>query len=241
MQRRTFEIISAPLVEWLRTQNFPMRSPPIRFYPDGSLWTDDHRLLIWKNTPGGVQAVQQLIHHKLPGAYGSCRFRMLAPFGGDWQVAPNYSLTYPGAYSWLVSEFDVNELSTLMYPGICRAASEDEYDLAHVRVLVRLYRKVTQGIAEQLARALRQWFTEIGSVGVFGEAGVSSISSELRYRGREAGFEIDASGSGQETLNTLYLAILNWCMDRSYPLALIDLAPDRNEKVFASKPSVLIA
>ena len=217
-----------------------MPSPPIRFYPDGSLWTDDHELLIWTRTPGGVQAVQQLIGLRLPGAYGSCRFRMLAPFGGDWQVAPNYTLTYPGSYAWRVKEFDLNELSTLMYPGICKAASEDEYDLAHVRVLVRIYQKMTRDTAEGLAAALRQWFIEIGSVGVFGEAGVSSISSDLRCQGREAGFELDASNSGQETLNTLYLAILNWCVARSYPLALIDLAPDRDEKVFASKVSVAL-
>ena len=60
----------------------------------------------------------------------------------------------------------------LTYPTIGKDAKEDEYDLAHVRVLIRLRRKFTAALAEELAGMLRQWFTDIGSVGVFGEAGL---------------------------------------------------------------------
>jgi hypothetical protein len=83
MERPLFEIIAAPLVDWLRVQGFPLPQPPIRYYPDRSLWTNDHRVLQWTHECGAIQAVQQLIHHKLPGAYDTCRFRPLTPFGGD--------------------------------------------------------------------------------------------------------------------------------------------------------------
>ncbi len=125
-----------------------------------------------------------------------------------------------------------------MYPAVLKEATEDEYDLAHVRVLIRLRKKFTAALAEELAGVLRQWFTEIGSVGVFGETGLRSISSEMRWLDKCAGFELDAQGSGQETLNTLYLAVLNWGMNQKRPLVLTDLAADKGEPVFASSRSV---
>jgi hypothetical protein len=123
---------------------------------------------------------------------------------------------------------------TYFYKGL----SEEQYDLAHVRVLIQLRRKFTAALAEELAGVLRQWFVEIGSVGVFGEAGLKSISPALRWLDKSAGFELDATGSGQETLNTLYLAALNWGMNQKRPLVLTDLAADKGEPMFASDQSV---
>jgi hypothetical protein len=241
MEHKQLQIIAAPLVEWLRHQNFPMPQPPIRFYPDGSLWTDDYSVLQWthESVIGGrkhreIAGVQQLIHYNLPGAYTSCSFRPLVTFGGDWDVAPHYNVLYPGSCTWMGE----HELGALMYPGALKEATANEYDLSHVRVLVKLRRKFTPAMAEELAGVVRQWFAEIGSQGVFGEARLASISRAMRYLDRCAGFELDARGSGQETLNTLYLAVLNWAMNQRRPLVLTDLAADRNEPVFASDQSV---
>jgi hypothetical protein len=250
---KQLEIIASPLVEWLRQQDFPMPQPPIRFYPDGSLWTDDCSVLSWTDeytmsdpiirqltgrecsTFHDNASVAQLIDRKLPGGYTAAGFRPLVPFGGDWDVAPHYGVLYPGScYKWMGE----HELGALMYPGICAKATEDEYDLAHVRVMIRLRRKFSEEVATELAGVLRQWFVDIGSKGVFGEAGLKSISSTMRYQGREAGFELDARGSGQETLNTLYLAVLNWGMNQRRHLVLTDLAADRNSAVFTSDLSI---
>lgn len=235
-----FQIIAAPLLEWLRAQDFPMSQPPIRFYPDGSLWTNDYSVLRWthESVIGGrkhreLAGVEQLIHYNLPGGCTGCTFRPLITFGGDSDVAPHYSLLYPGSCTWMGE----HELGALTYPGIFKDATEDEYDLSHVRVLVKLRRKFTPVVAEELAGELRRWFGEIGSKGVFGEAGVTSVSPALRYLDRCAGLEPDARGSGQETLNTLYLAVLNWAMNQRRPLVLTDLAADRSEPVFASDQS----
>jgi hypothetical protein len=125
-----------------------------------------------------------------------------------------------------------------MYPGIGKDATANEYDLAHVRVLIRLRRKFTVALAEELAGALRQWFTDIGSKGVFAEAGLKAMSPVMRWLDKCAGFELDATGSGQETLNTLYLAVLNWGMNQKRPLVLTELAADKDEPVFASDQTV---
>lgn len=212
-----------------------MPEPPIRYYPDGPLWTNDYRVLQWTiKELGAVQAVQQLIDLSLPGGSATCSFRPLAPFGGGSPLAPCFSVTYPGSCDWM-GEY---ELGALMYPGLLKAAAEDEDDLAHVRVRVNLRRKYTQAVAEELAGVVRRWFVDIGSKGVFEEAGIQSIAPTMRYLGRDAGFDLDAQGSGQETLNTLYLAILNWGMERRRQLCLTELASDRNEPVFASDLSV---
>ena len=183
-QRQMFYIIAAPLVDWLRRQDFPMPQPPIRFYPDGSLWTDDYEVLRWtrESVIGGRKhrepsGVEMLIHDKLPGGCGNSRFRSLAAFGGDQDVAPNYSFMWPGSCDWMGE----HENWALTYPGILKAATEDEYDVSHVRVLIQLRRKFTASLAEELAGVLRQWFREIGSVGVFGEAGLKSISPAMRW------------------------------------------------------------
>lgn len=243
-QRQLFYIIAAPLVDWLRKQDFPMPQPPIRFYPDGSLWTDDYEVLRWthESVIGGRKhrefaGVEQLIHYNLPGAYASVSFRPLLPFGGDWRDAPQYNMLYPGACTWMGE----HELGALTYPGVLKDAAEDECNLAHVRVLIRLRRKFTAAVAEELAGVLRQWFAEIGSVGVFGESGLKSISPALRWLDKCAGFELDATGSGQETLNTLYLAVLNWGMNQKRPLVLTDLAADKTEPVFAGGQTVSLA
>ncbi len=90
-------------------------------------------------------------------------------------------------------------------------------------------------MAEELADSMRTWYASTGSKGVFEEPGVLSISPEIRYLGRDAVFEIDASGSGQETLNTVYLAILSLCIARRFPLALIDLSAAPDLKALGSK------
>jgi hypothetical protein len=238
MNSQLIQIIVAPLVEWLCSQNFPMPQPPIRFYPDGSLWTNDEAALTWtlETRVGGclireVLWVSSLFLHKLPGAYSSCSFRPLAPFKTDGHVTFQYSLLYPGSCDWIGD----TEQTVLLYPGIAKGISSDEHDLSRVQVLVRLRRKFTGTVATALAGVVKRWFEEIGSKGVFGDAGVKSISAALCYSNRDAGFKLDARGSGQETLNTLYLAILNWAMANRKPLCMIDLAPDRNELVFASE------
>jgi hypothetical protein len=218
-----------------------MAQPAIRFYPDGSLWTDDNTALVYmaeyefrdgiRRMPAGVE---KLFLDRLPGAYGCCAFRALAPVVG---AVNRYTLFFPGACDWMGDR----EIGMLMYPAILTSVRDDESDLKHVHVQVKMWRNWTAEIAAELAVNLRQWFVEIGSKGVFGESGIASLSSTMRYSAHDACFEIDAHGSGQETLNTLYLAVLNWGMNCRRPLSMINLAADRSDACFASKCVVPLA
>jgi hypothetical protein len=69
-------------VELLQAEDFPMPQPPIRFYPDGSLWTDVYQRLVRKSGKA-VNVPPPLVLN------GTCLFRPLAPFGGDQFGAPN--------------------------------------------------------------------------------------------------------------------------------------------------------
>src|SRR5579863_2933560 len=237
MEHKHIYIVSAPLVEWLRKQDFEMPQPPIRFYPDGSLWTDDPNVLLWTHEYkiGGqmhreVCGIPRLFLEKLPGACVSCSFRPLGPFWKVGGIARHYCLLYPGSCKWLIASGG----GVVMYPVSNIDPSPQEKDLRHVRVLVELRRQMTEAVAQELGNSIRQWFDKIGSKGVFGEAGVVSISPVMLYCGRDACFEVNASGSGPETLNSLYLAVLTWAMTRRRPLSLVDLAPDVKEACFGS-------
>jgi hypothetical protein len=93
-QRQLICIVTAPLVEALRAEGFPMPQPPIRFYPDGSLWTDDNERLLRK-TGKAINVPAPLVRN------GSCAFCPLAAFGGDRDDAPNYQVFYPGSCDWM--------------------------------------------------------------------------------------------------------------------------------------------
>lgn len=229
MQRPLFYIIVSPLVDRLRTRGFPIFSGSARLYPDGSLWSGD--------LPYSTRLYDSLRASEYYGT-GSSAFRPLAPFGGDQEAAPQYTVTYPAWYAALVSESTIlNEVS----PGICSPVNEWEYGLSHLRVTIALHKKMSKSTAIELAEVVRKWFSQIGSKGVFGEGGICLRSTLMHYRGREVGIEIDASGSGQETLNSLVLAALNWGMARRLPLHTITLAAAPDAKVFASDQSMPLA
>lgn len=227
-QRQLFYIIASPLVEGLRTNGSPIFSGSGRLYPDGSLWSDDlqysARLSDW---------IRRTNYY----GTGSTAFRPLAPFGGDQEAAPDYILQYPAWYAALVSESTIlAEVGPREVP-----VNEWEYDLAHLRVTISIHKKMTKATAIELGEVVRDWYSQIGSKGVFDEGGVALRSPLMHYRGREVGIEIDASNSGQETLNSLVLAALNWGMAKRLPLHTINLAAAPDAKVFASEQSVSIA
>lgn len=224
-QRQLFYIVASPLVEGLRTKGSPIFSGSGRLYPDGSLWSDD--------LPYSGRLSDWIRRTNYYGA-GSTAFRPLAPFGGDQDAAPQYVLQYPAWYAALVSESTIlNEVGPREVP-----VNEWEHDLAHLRVTISIHKKMSKATALELAEVVRDWHSEIGSKGVFDERGVSLRSSLMHCRGRKVGFEIDASNSGQETLNSLVLAALNWGMSKRLPLHTINLAAAPDAKVFASDQSV---
>lgn len=227
MDRDIAGIIAAPLVDWVKAAGYLLKGPSYRLYPDGSLR--------WEGASDFSNTVFRCLNHDVPEGIAQCGFRTVAALGGGPFAGTAWSLTYPGSYAWFLKKFDECVLN--LGPQDGRLVSENERDLTHLRVLVKMYRKITAVVAEEFGQAVRRWFVDIGTRGVFGEAGITSISPTFRYLDRDVALELNAVGSGQETLNTLYLAILNWGMSGHHPLDSIDLAPDQYEKVFASTTS----
>jgi hypothetical protein len=147
-------------------------------------------------------------------------FRPLAPFGNH-----DCYISYPGWYGELCGKF--SESGPLLAPGGGGPTLRCEYELNRVRVLVQLHRKLTKDAADELANALRNWFLEVGSKGVFAEGGMTSISSVLRYQSKDATFDVDASHSGAHTLVTLVLAILDWALDCRRAINLVTFVAGR--------------
>ena len=152
-------IVTVPLVEWLRKQRFPLLEPPIVYYPDGSLWTDDSTALVYQEeqlfgdrTYVVASGFTQLINRKLPGACVSCSFRPLAVLVDESHGEVGYDLFYPGACKWLIA----NEAGVVLCPRRHDDVRPEEYDLGHVRVRITFRRPVGQVVAKEVAGVVRQ-------------------------------------------------------------------------------------
>jgi len=218
MARELRQIVVAPLVYRLRMAGLDLsETPRVRFYPDGSLWIAeqsfcDRAMMAFGSRNGAM-----------PHTLACVGFRALAAFGDRI-----YDIFYPAEYAQILMKYD--ELGMGVRPAAGALRAEEEQQLDCLIVMVRLYRQLSLKMAEELASALRDWWQGSGQSGVFGERGAIGISPQLHYRGKVAWFELDARGSGQETLNSLVLSILGWAIAKSYPLFLIDLATSRYEE-----------
>jgi hypothetical protein len=208
--RQLAGIVSHDLAERLRDPHVGFDDPSLRFYPDGSMY--------WRDDTGSLHRQMCDIFRRTEPAYvGHSRFRPLASFGNRC-----YLLTYPGSYAELLGKYDESGLH--IGPAGGRPITPNEYDLQHMHVMVVCRRKLSPAAPKELADAVRTWFATVGSKGVFGESGISRLGPTLRYVDRLACFELDAHESGEHTLNSLILAILNWGIANCYPLDAIDLA-----------------
>lgn len=217
------DLISAPLVRRLRDEGFPPPDPPSRYYPDGSLWPTDRQTYV---------TIHTLLESARTG-YGNLLWRALAPFGSTL-----HTVLYPGIYNVLLRRFD--ESGVVATPSL-NPPSREEHDLGQIRVKVQLHRKFSRAAAEDLASAVLAWFTDVGAKGVFGERGMSAISPVVHYLKKDASFTLDMRDSGQETLNSMVLAILNWAMNTRRPLYWIAMAIEEWEPVLKSEQSVPLA
>ncbi len=211
MQPQLWGIFMRPLVDLLRAADVAFSEPTLRFYPDGSVLT---------RTDCDFYRQARSIIRQTEGWEPMTWLRPLAPFGQR-----EYVISYPGWYGALVGKYE--EMHVMVVPGGLTSIWEREYDISEVRVWIQLHRKFARGVPEELAEALKRWFATIGSKGALGEVGVSSLSQLLQYLGKDATFSMDASRSGEHTLNSLILAILSWGMAGRRPLRWIDLAPGR--------------
>ncbi len=197
-------IITAPLIDLLQKAGVLGSTESLDVYPCGAVQ---------------MRAENLILDRLREWEAGNTGFRALAAFGER-----QYILFYPGWFAEKVERATGNDIS--IAPGVGLSVVPSEYDVGVVRVLISFYRSCRQRVAESLSQVIGRWFSDVGSRGVFGERGLKEMSRHLWYRDPHCMVTVDVTGSGQETLNTLLLAILNWGMSGPHPLESIACVPD---------------
>jgi len=200
----------------------------IKYYPDGAVCTPDPDKSI-------VDHVNSLLQAKGECPAANLVFRQLSCFDGEIV----YQVLVPHRYARSVFKFD--ESVVCLSPGIGEFPREEEYDLGHLGLYLKFFPRLSSDQLEDLARTLWRWYLEIGQKGVWAEPGISGIGPALLYTDIEAAISLDATRTGQNTLNTLYLAVFDWAIDRRIPLDEIRLAAIRDTAVWSSKTFIPLA
>lgn len=141
--------------------------------------------------------------------------RHLLVDGGVWQPngfvgieplsAKSYTLWYTSDYRESLGELDFG----IAFPSMWSCPTKD-YQLGNFLISVAFKRVPTAEVRAQFALSLTRWFQSVSREGMFGEGPIKPASTELEFRGRLVQFRIDASRSGQDTLNWLLLFALNF-------------------------------
>ena len=124
-------------------------------------------------------------------------------------VDPFPSQTYA---LWVTEEYDESlgeDGFQVWFPALYTYPSRD-YRLDDFPITVVFKRKPKGPIQSRFATLLTEWFRGVAKAGILGEGPIRSVSGEVQFRGALAQLRIDASDSGQHTLNWLLVAVLNF-------------------------------
>ena len=127
-------------------------------------------------------------------------FRGIEPFSRNI-----YRLYYTTDYRERLGELDFG----VIFPAICSHPTKD-YELDNLLITVGFNRKPSEDVRHRFAISLGEWFRLVRQQGMFGEGPIEKVSNEVEFRGRVAQFRVNASRSGQDTLNWLLLSVLNF-------------------------------
>lgn len=195
------------------------RFGPLLTFPDGSIMfltpiNRQRHALLWAmleipaiSERHTVAIVRRMTDKglRLPGSLAATKgaIRALAcfPKGG-------YSLWYTSDYS----ERTEDEIGLSVFPIALPGAvvASDELDPSKLLVTVNFRGRVTAATRQGFVAALAAWAAMVAEGGISGEGPARVRPLGVRFRGRWAQFEIDASASGQNTVNWLTLCLLNF-------------------------------
>jgi hypothetical protein len=100
-----------------------------------------------------------------------------------------------------------------------------EFNLQSLAITLRLKRKPGTEIRERYAEMIVDWLASVSEHGVFDEGPIGRASQFVEFQGLRAQFRIDASASGQHTLNWFILKALQFGIDVS-PVSVILIAAE---------------
>ena len=141
--------------------------------------------------------------------------KQLVASGGIWEPV-GFAALEPFPHKlcalWYTTDYReaLGELSfTVVFPGM-RTCPTKDYQLENLQISVLFKRKPTPEVRQRFATCLGDLFHSVSSQGMFGDGPIKPMSRELEFRGPLAQFRVDASRSGQDTLNWLLLSVLNF-------------------------------
>ena len=86
----------------------------------------------------------------------------------------------------------------------------EENPIDDLPVTVIFQRRLSKDAREQFSRLVGDWLRSVSGEGIFGEGPILPVSGEIDFYPRCAQFRINASRSGQNTINWLILTILRF-------------------------------
>jgi hypothetical protein len=139
------------------------------------------------------------------GIEGRYVFQTLGPF----TPKRYYCIQYPLAYQEKLK----TEYSFQVGQGRVRPPAPGEYKLARLEVTVGFRTRMNKAVRQAFVDAISAWGTTAAARGAFEDGPISLASPGVEFNGTRARFFLDARLSGQDTLNWLALAILDFGED----------------------------
>jgi hypothetical protein len=165
------------------------------YFPDGSLFIEGENCL---------ERLADFIYRHALGVAGVWQpkgFGGLKEFGGK-----HCFVWYTNDYRDRLGEEDLQIRS----PNEVIWPEPPTYCLSDLLITVVFRGKPSTEMQLRFAECIGAWSHHVSSQGFNGEGAIKLIASQIEYRKKVAQFRIDASQSGQDTLNWLVLTVLNF-------------------------------
>jgi hypothetical protein len=153
--------------------------------------------------------------------------------GGVWEggafagLDPFSNLNYGMFYTTAYEESLGDDGFHVWFPKLHTCPTTD-YQVDDFQITVQFRRRLGGRLRRRFARFLGEWFESVLREGSFGEGPIKWTSDQVVFRGRVAQFRLDASRSGQDTLNWLLICVLNF----GYDVALVqDFIFDQEKQI----------
>lgn len=165
------------------------------FFPDGSLFIE------------GEDCLERLADFIYRHALGVAGVWQPKGFGGFKEFGGKLCIVwYTNDYRESLGEEDLQIRS----PNEAVWPIPPSYQLHDLLITVVFRRKPSKEVQIRFADCIRIWSQEVAIRGLNGEGAIKLVTSEIEFRKKLAQFRIDASRSGQDTLNWLVLSVLNF-------------------------------
>jgi len=174
---------------------------PVRRFPNGAVEFDEGRVK--------AELSEVLRSYRFPSSdpviQGASTFPAIAPFYKN----NYYSIQYSSEFQRKLR----SEASFSVGRGMYQPPSPGEFDLEQLEITVGFRSRPSKATRIAFVAAVAEWARAASLRGAFDDGPVALASPAVSFNGVRAWFRIDARRSGQDTLNWLALAMLDFGED----------------------------